>query len=465
MTVVQKRVDDQRAAQRIQMSFWDSAKGQEIVKTRGQPEEAKIEATKTKELEPSDPKLAKRSTKFEKFAAKMKPKETDVRVKEKSKKKRSWEDEKPALASLNKSEAPEGVFTQATSRIDFEKLTFEDDHSDDDPSEENINEAEDTKNLTSKKIVGGGVFGFIKSLTQKDLSAETLAPVIDQIRTHLIAKNVAANIADELCESVQNSLIGKTHGTFKSIANTVKAALAEVLTRLLTPKKVIDVPRQIAEARAQNRPYTMVFVGVNGVGKSTSLAKVAAWLLKQKYTVMIAACDTFRSGAVEQLKVHARALGDIPLFDQGYGKDAANIAHQAINRAKRENIDVVLIDTAGRMQDNNPLMVALANLIKVNRPDLILFVGEALVGNDSVDQLTKFNRALEENGDPANPRTIDGILLTKFDTVDAKVGASISMVYTTGVPIVFVGVGQTYNDLRTLNTKKIVDVLAAGRPL
>merc|ERR1712194_573665 len=144
---------------------------------------------------------------------------------------------------------------------------------------------------------------------------------------------------------------------------------------------------------------------------------------------IIAACDTFRSGAVEQLKTHARCLG-VDLFDRGYGKDAADIARQAIHHAGQEGYDVVLVDTAGRMQDNEPLMRALAKLVAINTPDLVLFVGEALVGNDAIDQVTKFNRSLiDMSHDPRNPRGIDGMLLTKYDTVDDKVGAALSMVY------------------------------------
>jgi len=128
--------------------------------------------------------------------------------------------------------------------------------------------------------------------------------------------------------------------------------------------------------------------------------------------VLIAACDTFRDGGVEQLEVHAKNL-TVPLHHKGYGKNAASVAKEAIARAKREKYDVVLIDTAGRMQDNEPLMDSLAKLVGTNQPDLVLFVGEALVGNDSVDQLTKFNRALEEYSSSKTPRLIDGIILSK----------------------------------------------------
>lgn len=147
------------------------------------------------------------------------------------------------------------------------------------------------------------------------------------------------------------------------------------------------------------------------------------------------------------------------LYYLSTGKDAAGIAMEAIKYAADSKIDVVLIDTAGRMQDNEPLMRALAKLIKVNEPDLVLFVGEALVGNEAVDQLVKFNQALADHSSSSNPHVIDGIVLTKFDTIDDKVGAAISMTYITGQPIVFVGTGQTYTDLKALNANAVVHAL------
>jgi len=149
----------------------------------------------------------------------------------------------------------------------------------------------------------------------------------------------------------------------------------------------------------------------------------------------------------------------VQLYEKGYGKDPAGIANDAIGFARDNQVDVVLIDTAGRMQDNEPLMRALGKLIKVNEPDLVLFVGEALVGNEAVDQLVKFNQALADHSHSENPHTIDGIVLTKFDTIDDKVGAAISMTYVTGQPIVFVGSGQTYTDLRNLNARAVVTLL------
>lgn len=287
---------------------------------------------------------------------------------------------------------------------------------------------------------------------------------------------MAAEISSKICENVAQNLEGKHFSSFQFATSIIKQALHDSMVQILTPKRRVDILRDVLETQRQKRPYVIVFCGVNGVGKSTNLAKITFWLIENNFKILIAACDTFRSGAVEQLKTHMRHLNAlhppenhagntmVELFEQGYGKDPAAIAHDAISYARDVNRDVVLVDTAGRMQDNEPLMKALAKLINVNNPDLVLFVGEALVGNEAVDQVKKFNQALIDNSpvkttNPDLVRTIDGIVLTKFDTIDDKVGAAISMTYTTGQPIVFVGTGQTYADLKSLNAESVVKSL------
>ncbi|KAK9719244.1 hypothetical protein K7432_004907 [Basidiobolus ranarum] len=305
-----------------------------------------------------------------------------------------------------------------------------------------------------------------KSVTgQKVITEEDLVPVLSQMKEHLIKKNVAADISTHLCESVSKSIVGQKLGSFESLSKAVKRAMESALKRILTPRTSVDLLRDIAVARQQNRPYSIVFIGVNGVGKSTNLSKTCFWLLQNNLKVLIAACDTFRSGAVEQLRVHARNLkalekdAVVDLFERGYGKDSATIAKEAIAYGKTNGYDVVLVDTAGRMQDNEPLMRALSKLVSVNNPDKIIFVGEALVGNEAVDQLKKFNQALKDFSGLQNPRHIDGIILTKFDTIDDKVGAALSMTFTTGQPILFVGTGQTYTDLKNMRVGNVVQAL------
>ncbi|XP_017493699.1 PREDICTED: signal recognition particle receptor subunit alpha homolog [Rhagoletis zephyria] len=317
-----------------------------------------------------------------------------------------------------------------------------------------------------------GILSYFKVIVgSKKLSRAELQSILEKMRDHLISKNVAADIANKLCDSVATNLEGKSLGTFDSIASLVKNSLTTSLVRILSPKRRLDIIRDALEAKSSNRPYTITFCGVNGVGKSTNLAKICFWLIENDFSVLIAACDTFRAGAVEQLRTHTRHLNAlhpperhngrtmVQLYEKGYGKDAAGIAMEAIKFAHDTCIDIVLVDTAGRMQDNEPLMRSLSKLIKVNDPDLVLFVGEALVGNEAVDQLVKFNQSLADYSSNENPHIIDGIVLTKFDTIDDKVGAAISMTYITGQPIVFVGTGQTYSDLKALNVNAVVRAL------
>jgi len=317
------------------------------------------------------------------------------------------------------------------------------------------------------------MFSMFTSLVgSKPLTREDLEPVLEKLRDNLIGKNVASEVATDLIESVMVKLEGSVMGTFQSLQRTVKDTLTAALMKLLTPKRRIDILRDVMEAKENRKPYVITFCGVNGVGKSTNLAKICFWLIENNFKVLIAACDTFRAGAVEQLRTHTRRLnslhplaeGDstlpmVQLYEKGYGKDAAGIAMEAIKAAADTGVDVVLVDTAGRMQDNEPLMRSLTKLISVNGPDLVLFVGEALVGNEAIDQLVKFNAALADHSSQENPHTIDGIVLTKFDTIDDKVGSSISMTYISGQPIVFVGTGQTYTDLKSLNAKAVVTAL------
>ncbi|CAM0910356.1 unnamed protein product [Alopecurus aequalis] len=312
-----------------------------------------------------------------------------------------------------------------------------------------------------KGTVNSGWFSsMFRSIAGSNVALELsdLQPALKALKDRLMTKNVAEEIAEKLCQSVAAGLLGKKLGSFTRISSSVQAAMEDALVRILTPRRSIDVLRDVHAAKERGAPYVIVFVGVNGVGKSTNLAKVAYWLLQHDLTVMLAACDTFRSGAVEQLRTHACRL-QIPIFEKGYERDPAVVAKGAIQEATRNKSDVVLVDTAGRMQDNEPLMRALSKLINLNNPDLVLFVGEALVGNDAVDQLTKFSQKLADLSTAPTARSVDGILLTKFDTIDDKVGAALSMVYVSGAPVMFVGCGQSYTDLKKLNVKSIVNTL------
>uniref|UniRef100_A0A5K3EM39 SRP54 domain-containing protein n=1 Tax=Mesocestoides corti TaxID=53468 RepID=A0A5K3EM39_MESCO len=379
---------------------------------------------------------------------------------------------------LTASEAESLAKLRGTLQEGFDQLEVSSDENEEDeiPSFE-----EDGQSLTRPHAENGTTksSGFLSGLIQnlkttatgRVLTHEDIKKPLEQLRDHLVHKNVAYEIANRLCDGVAERLVGVQLGRFERVGPRVRAALEEACTRLLASGRRVDVLRDALEAQQSRKPYVIVFCGVNGVGKSTNLAKIAFWLIEKNLKVLIAACDTFRSGAVEQLRTHVQKLNFIhpperhdghtmvELFEKGYGKDAASIAMSAVSYAKDRHLDVVLVDTAGRMQDNEPLMRSLAKLIIVNEPDLVLFVGEALVGNEAIDQLVKFNQSLADFSSTAKPHTIDGIVLTKFDTIDDKVGAAVSMAHISGQPIVFVGTGQTYSDLRQFSVASVVKAL------
>ena len=255
------------------------------------------------------------------------------------------------MANLDHSKKLSSAQTQIiTSTTDFfgNENDMDDKIKSDDDSILSSEEEEEEKKTGSPKKKGlfSMLTDSIQSLTgNKTMTEADLIPIFKDFRDNLVKKNVANEIADKVCESVKTSLLTQKTATFTSVKTTVKDALKTAIQRVLTPKVNIDILKEAQNAKARGVPYTMVFIGVNGVGKSTSLAKVAYYLKnKGKLNVLIAACDNFRAGAVEQLEVHGKRL-EIPVFQRGYGDDAAQICKEAIHEAKVKKYDVVLIDT------------------------------------------------------------------------------------------------------------------------
>jgi len=332
--------------------------------------------------------------------------------------------------------------------------------------DENITDDDLHLSLSSSKGKGGMLSDWYDRFTgNKILTAEDITPVLESMRTTLVGANVAEPTVVEILDSVRQSLLGQQLSSLR-VKTMVRQALERVIGRMLSTSAQVDILRDVLTKRdsgtktTRANPYVIVMVGINGVGKSTSLAKIAYYLKSRGCSPLLAACDTFRSGAVEQLAVHAKCL-DVPLFQKGYAKDPASVASAAIAHAKEKGNDVVLVDTAGRMQNNKPLMNALAKLVEENDPDLVCFVGEALVGNDGIDQLKMFDSALSTRSGASSGKTrrVDGIVLTKYDTVSDKVGAALTMTHITGAPILFVGVGQKYNHLTRLSVAGVIKSL------
>ncbi|KAL0230579.1 hypothetical protein PCE1_004136 [Barthelona sp. PCE] len=326
---------------------------------------------------------------------------------------------------------------------------------------ESLRDENDTFELDADMVVSikkkkGKLRSLFSRLTNRILTEDMIEEPLATFEGILIERNVAATVAAEIIEHVKAELIGVRVGSFESIRTAIKDVLNREIAKILTPSREIDIMREVTLARQENRVLSIVMCGVNGVGKSTTLAKIAYWLSLNDVSVMVAACDTFRSGAIEQLNKHCRALG-LEMFDAGYGKDPSHVTRLALQHAASNDIEVVLVDTAGRMQDNGDLMNGLYRLVQYNNPDFVFFVGEALVGNDGIDQLRSFDGYLKSKTQPV--RGVNGIILTKVDTIDEKIGAALSMVHETKVPIVFLGVGQQRTDLRRLKVQQVVDLL------
>jgi len=230
-----------------------------------------------------------------------------------------------------------------------------------------------------------------------------------------------------------------------SLEKGVEAALRDAITKALSVPP-IDFFQLVEKGP---RPFVVMFVGVNGTGKTTTIAKLAYHLQKKGYTTVVAAADTFRAGAIEQLEKHAEKVG-FKLIKHSPGADPAAVAFDAVEHAQARGRDVVLIDTAGRMQTNQNLMDQMKKIKRVAKPNLTLYIGDALAGNDAIEQAKQFHEAVG----------IDGIVLTKIDA-DAKGGAALSMAKTIGKPVVFVNLGQEYEDIRPFDTKWMVDRILA----
>jgi signal recognition particle receptor subunit alpha len=287
------------------------------------------------------------------------------------------------------------------------------------------------------------------AMNNKTLTNDDLEPALEKISSTLIKNNVNPEVADKIMETVKGKLEGAKGGW--NTETIVRDAVEEALERILQGSGSVDI---LSEALScAKRPYKIAFCGINGVGKTTTIAKVAWWMKRNGLKVRLAACDTFRSGAVEQLKVHGKAVG-VEVTDKGYSKDPTGVALEGERKCREEKEDVLLIDTAGRMQSNAPLLNALVKLVRECKPDRVIFVGEALAGNDGLDQMTVFDKALQTGG-----KGVDAVILTKYDTVSGKVGAVLNMSYEGGRDVVMVGTGQKYHMLKKVSTGTVVKAL------
>ncbi len=292
-----------------------------------------------------------------------------------------------------------------------------------------------------------GLSSAVNKIVVTELKAEKLQPILDEFRFSLIENDVAVPVAYFITDELEKRLEGRQVNRLGDRKDLVKDTLHEVLIDILTPQQPIDLIEQIEQKRKTNEPYVLMVVGINGTGKTTSIAKVTNFLQKKKYSVVLAGSDTYRPGSIEQLEQHAKKLG-VKMIKHDYGADPAAVAYDAISHAQSHGIDVVLIDTAGRIQTDRNLMNELAKIKRVVDPDLTVLVIDSLIGNDAVLQAEEFHNSV----------SVDANILTKVDA-DVKGGASLSVAHVTGKPIIFIGVGQEYKDLQLFEPQMFADMM------
>jgi fused signal recognition particle receptor len=292
-----------------------------------------------------------------------------------------------------------------------------------------------------------GFKGLVSKVTTTEFKHENLNPILSDFKMSLCQNDVAFPVADKISEDLEKRLVGVQVKRLDDRKKVVEENLRQVLLEVMLTNVKVDLLKLAEEKRKNKEPFILMFVGINGTGKTTTIAKVAQFFTDKRYSVVLAGADTYRAGSIEQLEEHAKRLG-LRVNKSNYGGDPAAVAYDAVNHAKAHGINIVLIDTAGRMQTNQNLMNELIKVKRVVCPDLTVLTVDSLIGNDAVMQAEEFNKAV----------AIDATILTKVDA-DVKGGSALSVTYVTQKPILFIGVGQTYKDLELFNPEKFVNMV------
>lgn len=292
-----------------------------------------------------------------------------------------------------------------------------------------------------------GLKGLVEKVSTTQLRAEQIRPIMQDFKLNLIENDVAVSVAEHIGAEMEKTLDGVQVKRLEDRKQMAKDSLRNVLLQILTPQEKIDFLGLAEKKRSLKEPFVVVFVGINGTGKTTSIAKVATLLMKRGYSVVLACADTYRAGSIEQLEEHAKRLG-VRIIKHTYGADPAAVAYDAISHAKAHGINVVLIDTAGRIQTDKNLMNELTKIKRVIKPDLTILTVDSLAGNDAVTQAEEFHKSVG----------IDGTILTKVDA-DVKGGSALSVTYVTKKPILFIGTGQRYDDLEEFKPEQFTQMI------
>lgn len=295
----------------------------------------------------------------------------------------------------------------------------------------------DTEKITKKS--------FFQKISSKEIiiNEKEFEKYEDELKFSLLENNVAYEVANKIISELKEKIIGKEFNK-KEIQEQIQEKLKEIINNILI--EPFDIIKKIQEkSKDQTKePYVILFCGINGSGKTTTIAKIANLLKKNKISCVLAAADTFRAASIEQINQHGEKLG-IKVISQSYGVDPASVGFEAIQYAKKNKIQVVLIDTAGRMHTSKNLLREIEKVARICNPDNNIFIGESITGNDSIEQIKAFNEYIN----------LDGIILTKAD-IDEKGGTALSLGHVTKKPILYLGTGQKMDDIVPFNKEDFI---------
>jgi fused signal recognition particle receptor len=395
-----------------------------IKKTVEEESEGEIKKTKEKEKKPKKQSKEKfQEEKKEKKKLKKQEKEAEEIIQEIEQKEKAKEKIKPIEEHEYVKPSPK-TFDKEERAIS-EKII------------QDIEAEEQEKKGFFKKVFSG--------ISKVKISEEEFESYKEDLEMILLENNVALEVSDKIIQQLKERIVGKEF-LKKEIEGQIKESLKDIIYEILL--EPFDLIEKIKDKKlSEKKPYVILFCGINGTGKTTSIAKIGNLLKEKKISCVFAAGDTFRAASIEQLKKHGAKL-NIGVIAHEYGSDPASVGFDAIKYAEKNHIDVVLIDTAGRMHTEKNLMAQIEKIAKVCNPDTRIFVGESITGNDIIEQIKTFNQSVK----------IDGIILSKAD-IDEKGGTALSVGYTTEKPILYLGTGQEYKDLQKFDKNKFVDSL------
>ncbi|HET8855890.1 MAG TPA: signal recognition particle-docking protein FtsY [Nitrososphaeraceae archaeon] len=292
----------------------------------------------------------------------------------------------------------------------------------------------------------------ISDISKKEITEKDLENTLFDLEIALLESDLAQEVIDDISANLKNKLLGLSLEKDKTPKELIQLHVKKSIYEILTKSGTLDLVNEI-NSKKENKggPFVVVFLGINGTGKTTTVAKVANLLHKNGLSVVLAASDTHRAGAIEQLGEHARRLS-LKMIHQRYGADPSAVARDAVEYGKKHRVDAILIDTAGRMQTAKNLMDEISKIVQVVKPDLRIFIGDSLAGNDAINQSKEFFAYTK----------FDGAILTKTDA-DAKGGAIISISYLTSKPIIYLGVGQNYDDIIPFDVDTFVELLFSSQ--